>query len=183
MINNITRSASLFLTKTIFSALLSVLLLIMPSAYPFQPIQLTLFSSLAIGIPSFILALEPNTARVKGKFLLSVLERALPAALTIVLGTVACMIMAGPLGHDMSEVSTMAVIFTVCVGLISLVRVCWPFNLIRAAPASCASTSLASRNSAWARALSLSGPMPSTCAGVTPQRWNIECKSQAAPPA
>ena len=132
VINNITRSASLFLTKTIFSALLSVLLLIMPSAYPFQPIQLTLFSSLAIGFPSFILALEPNTARVKGKFLLSVLERALPAALTIVLGTLACMIMAGPLGHDMSEVSTMAVIFTVCVGLISLVRVCWPFNLIRA---------------------------------------------------
>ena len=132
VINNITRSASLFLTKTIFSALLSVLLLIMPSAYPFQPIQLTLFSSLAIGLPSFVLALEPNTARVKGKFLLSVLARALPAALTIVLGTVACMIMAGPLGHDMSEVSTMAVIFTVCVGLISLVRVCRPFNLIRA---------------------------------------------------
>ena len=132
VINNITRSASLFLTKTIFSALLSVLLLIMPSAYPFQPIQLTLFSSLAIGLPSFVLALEPNTARVKGKFLLSVLARALPAALTIVLGTVACMIMAGPLGHDMSEVSTMAVIFTVCVGLISLARVCRPFNLIRA---------------------------------------------------
>lgn len=132
VINNIKRSASLFLTKTIFSSLLAVLLLMMPSAYPFQPIQLTLFSSLAIGFPSFILALEPNTARVKGNFLLSVLECALPAALTIVLGVVACMIMAGPLGHDMSEISTMAVIFTVCVGLISLVRVCRPFNLIRA---------------------------------------------------
>lgn len=131
VINNISRSASLFLTKTIFSAMLAILLLIMMHGYPFQPIQLTLFSSLAIGLPSFVLALEPNSARVRGNFLLGVLERALPAALTIVLGVVACMTMSGPLYHSSAEVSTMAVLFTVCVGLISLVRVCRPFNLIR----------------------------------------------------
>ena len=131
VINNISRSASLFLTKTIFSALLAVLLLIMPHAYPFQPIQLTLFSSLAIGFPSFVLALEPNNARVKGSFLLSVMERALPAALTIVVGVTACMLMSGPLSMSAGAVSTVAVLFTVSVGLISLARVCRPFNLIR----------------------------------------------------
>ena len=131
VINNISRSASLFLTKTIFSALLAVLLLIMPHAYPFQPIQLTLFSSLAIGFPSFVLALEPNNARVKGSFLLSVMERALPAALTIVMGVTACMLMSGPLSMSAGAVSTVAVLFTVSVGLVSLARVCRPFNLIR----------------------------------------------------
>ena len=133
VINNISCSASLFLTKTIFSSVLAVLLLIMPSAYPFQPIQLTMFSSLAIGFPSFVLALEPNTERVKGDFLLGVLRRALPAAFTIVVGVVACMIMSHPLKYDMHVTSTMAILFTVWVGLISLVRVCRPFNPLRIA--------------------------------------------------
>lgn len=133
VINNISCSASLFLTKTIFSSVLAVLLLVMPSAYPFQPIQLTLFSSLAIGFPSFVLALEPNTERVKGNFLLGVLRRALPSALTIVIGVVTCMALAHPLGYDMHVTGTMATLFTVWVGLVSLVRVCRPFNALRIA--------------------------------------------------
>ncbi len=132
VINNISRSASLFLTKTIFSSLLAILMLVLMHGYPFQPIQLTLFSSLAIGFPSFVLALEPNTARVRGNFLITVLGRALPAALTIVLGVSACIAMSYVWEHDHSVVSTMAVLFTVCVGLMSLARVCRPFNLIRA---------------------------------------------------
>ena len=60
VINNITRAASLFLVKNIFSLILSVLLLIFPFAYPFAPIQLTLVSSLTIGLPSFVLALQPS---------------------------------------------------------------------------------------------------------------------------
>lgn len=133
VINNISRSASLFLTKTIFSSLLAILMLVLMHGYPFQPIQLTLFSSLAIGFPSFVLALEPNTARVRGNFLIGVLGRALPAALTIVVGVAACIAMSFIWEHDHSVVSTMAVLFTVCVGLMSLARVCRPFNLMRAA--------------------------------------------------
>ena len=78
VINNITRAASLFLTKTIFSFLLSLLILVLPAVYPFQPIQLTLISSLMIGLPGFVLALEPSEERIKGNFLKTVLLRALP---------------------------------------------------------------------------------------------------------
>ena len=78
VINNITRAASLFLTKTIFSFLLSIMMLLVPGAYPFQPIQLTLISSLMIGLPGFVLALEPSEERIRGNFLKTVLLRALP---------------------------------------------------------------------------------------------------------
>ena len=67
VINNITRAASLFLVKTLYSFMLSVLMLVLPLTYPFQPIQLTLVSSLTVGIPSFFLALEPNQERVRGE--------------------------------------------------------------------------------------------------------------------
>ena len=69
---------------------------------------------------------------MRGNFLITVLGRALPAALTIVLGVSACIAMSYVWEHDHSVVSTMAVLFTVCVGLMSLARVCRPFNLIRA---------------------------------------------------
>ena len=75
VINNIERSASLFLVKNIFSFILTLLALISASMYPFKPAQLSLVSALMIGIPSFFLALEPNTDMVKGKFLRNVLFR------------------------------------------------------------------------------------------------------------
>ena len=73
VINNIQRAASLFLVKTTFSTILSILTLFFMSRYPFEPIQLTLISSCTIGIPSFFLALEANHARVEGNFLINVL--------------------------------------------------------------------------------------------------------------
>lgn len=57
----------------------------MGSAYPFVPIQLSLISTVTIGIPSFILALEPNKERIKGEFLKNVVARALPTGLTVAL--------------------------------------------------------------------------------------------------
>ena len=82
-INNLTRSASLFLTKTFFSFLLTLVFLAIPFMYPFQPIQLTLISALFIGIPSFVIALQPNKEIVKGQFLKKVLKRALPAGIAV----------------------------------------------------------------------------------------------------
>ena len=84
-INNIQRSASLFLVKTIYSTILALMFLFMGSAYPFVPIQLSLISTVTIGIPSFILALEPNKERIKGEFLKNVVARALPTGLTVAL--------------------------------------------------------------------------------------------------
>ena len=84
-INNIQRSASLFLVKTIYSMLLSLLTLISSTEYPFIPIQLSLIGVVTIGIPSFLLALEPNNERIQGKFLNNVIKKALPTGILVVL--------------------------------------------------------------------------------------------------
>ena len=84
-INNIQRSASLFLVKTIYSILLALMVLFMKDAYPFVPIQLSLISVVTIGVPSFMLALEPNKERIHGEFLKNIIYKALPTGLTVVL--------------------------------------------------------------------------------------------------
>lgn len=84
-INNLERSASLFLVKTIYSAVLSILFLMIGEEYPFMPIQLSLISLVTIGIPSFLLALEPNKDRVQGDFLKNIIKKAVPTALTVIL--------------------------------------------------------------------------------------------------
>ena len=84
-INNIQRSSSLFLVKTIYSSLLALMFLFMREEYPFIPIQLSLISIVTIGIPSFMLALEPNKERIKGNFLKNIISKALPTGLTAVI--------------------------------------------------------------------------------------------------
>ena len=84
-IHNIQRSASLFLVKTIYSFLLALLVLFLQDEYPFIPIQLSLISLVAIGIPSFCLALEPNQEPVRENFLKNVITHALPTGLLIVI--------------------------------------------------------------------------------------------------
>jgi len=88
-INNIQRSASLFLVKTIYSCILALMFLFMGEAYPFIPIQLSLISTVTIGIPSFILALEPNKERIQGNFLRNVISKALPTGLTVAINIIA----------------------------------------------------------------------------------------------
>lgn len=92
-INNIQRSASLFLVKTIYSCLLSIIFLFAREEYPFIPIQLSLISVITIGIPSFLLALEPNKERIKGDFLRNVISRALPTGLTVAINILILMIL------------------------------------------------------------------------------------------
>ena len=130
VINNIERASSLFLVKTTFSAVLSLLLIIFQlSAYPFEPIQLTLINTLFVGIPSFILALEPNDRRVKGKFLSKVFQRALPAGLTVAFAIILVCVMYKDEGFDFSlQISTMSVFITAAVSFIVLVQVCMPYT-------------------------------------------------------
>lgn len=85
-VNNICRSAALYLNKTIFSSLFAILFTFLPWAYPIKPIQLTLTGALTVGIPSFILAMETNHNRIEGNFLKKVFSKALPPALFIVVG-------------------------------------------------------------------------------------------------
>lgn len=130
-INNLQRSSSLFLVKTIFSALIGVLFIFINYSYPFEPIQQTLISSLTIGIPSFILALEPNNDRLRGKFINNVIRMCIPAALTMTANIVVLCTLAEPLGLTSQETSTMAVIMTAMTGFIMLFKVSAPFNTLR----------------------------------------------------
>lgn len=84
-INNIERSASLFLVKTIYSSVLALLFLFLSQGYPFEPIHLSLISVVTIGIPSFMLALEPNKERIHGNFLKNIISKAIPTALTTII--------------------------------------------------------------------------------------------------
>ena len=130
-INNIERSATLFLVKTIYATLLALIFLFINMPYPFMPIQLTLTSVLTIGIPSFILAIEPNHERVKGKFLTNVISRSLPTALTIVINILLIMMIANIFDLDKGQTSTLSVILTGYIGFMLLYKLCLPFNLIR----------------------------------------------------
>ena len=130
VINNISRASSLFLTKTIFSFLLSLLMLILPAAYPFQPIQLTLISSLMIGFPGFVLALEPSEERIQGNFLRTVLLRALPGGIAAAVCASISMSMA-LLDWPRDLCSTLATLSAGTVCFMMLVRTCLPLNRTR----------------------------------------------------
>ncbi len=127
VINNISRAASLFLVKTLYSFALSLLLLVLPAAYPFQPIQLTLISTLTIGVPSFFLALEPNRERVSGQFLRRVLFRAIPGAAAVTVCAVVCMMLENA-GLTQPVCSTLATLSAAVMGLVNLLLVCLPLN-------------------------------------------------------
>ncbi|AFA49404.1 cation-translocating P-type ATPase [Acetobacterium woodii] len=128
VVNNITRAASLFLVKTMFSLMLAIIVIIANEAYPFVPIQLTLISALTIGIPSVFLALEPNKNRITGNFLEKVLKKSLPGALTVVFNVVMIMVIGSYLQLNHEQISTMAVISTGLIGLVILFRVSQPLD-------------------------------------------------------
>ena len=131
VINNIQRSASLFLVKNIFSLLLSLVSLCLPLVYPFQPLQLSLLSAVTIGLPSFVLALEPNYELVRGKFLHNVLHAALPGGLTDFLLVFCAQGFAYAFGLSADALGTISTLLVLETGLIVLFRVCRPFNAVR----------------------------------------------------
>ena len=131
VINNIQRTASLFLVKTIFSIALSLLTLVCLKNYPFKPIQLTLISALATGIPSFILTLEPNGNIVKGNFLRNVISKALPGAICVICSVIGVSILGHFVYISPNEYSTMCTILAGVNALMVLVRVCVPMTTLR----------------------------------------------------
>ena len=130
-INNIQRSSSLFLVKTIYATLLSIIFLFINISYPFVPIQMTLTSVFTIGIPSFILALEPNKDRVKGNLFVNIISKALPCAIIIVLEILATILLSQIFSLPSKDTSTICVILTGICGLGLLFNICSPFNLMR----------------------------------------------------
>lgn len=130
-INNIQRSSTLFLCKTAYATLLAIIFVFLPQSYPFEPIQLTLTSMVTIGIPSFILALEPNNERINGRIIVNVLKRSLPTALTIVANVLIITFLPSIIRLTDAEVSTLCVLLTALTGFMLLYRICVPFNVIR----------------------------------------------------
>ena len=145
-INNLQRSASLFLVKTIYSTILALMFLLMRDVYPFIPIQLSLISVVTIGIPSFILALEPNNERVKGNFLRQVISKALPSGLCVAINIfILSMLNRNGIILD-KDFSSLCVISTGMCGLILLFKLCktrkgentrLPFSIFRLALGIC----------------------------------------------
>lgn len=119
-INNIERSASLFLVKTIYSSILALVFLFLSQGYPFQPVHLSLISVVTIGIPSFLLALEPNKERIHGNFLKNVISKAIPTALTTIISilTIATFVKLGKISQE--AYSTLCVISAGISGLLLL---------------------------------------------------------------
>ena len=131
-INNLQRSGSLFLVKTIFSALMSLLFIfIVAYNYPFVTIQLSLIDAFTIGLPSFVLALEPNHELIRGEFLRNVIIKAIPGAICVVLAVVISVIFGYFNGLSQEQFSTLCVILTCVAGVNLVIRLSIPFNPVR----------------------------------------------------
>lgn len=131
IISNIERVSALYLTKTIYSVLLSIIFTLLGRAYPFVPIHLTLISTVAIGIPSFFLALEQTETVTSTGFLKHVLRISLPGALTMVLNMLIIQGISMVLGFDSNMTSTYNLIVAGMVSLMVLMKVSSPLNKIR----------------------------------------------------
>ena len=126
-INNLERSAALYIMKTVYNVLLALLFMIVNEPLPFEPRNLTLIGGVTIGMPSIVLALEPNNELVRGRFLTKVLCYAVPGGVIVLLGAAAVMV-ADRCFIDVSpdQIRTMYCIVTTFVGMIYLFRVALP---------------------------------------------------------
>ena len=131
VVNNIQRSATLFLVKNIFSFLLSLFSVVFMITYPLEPSQVSLISMFTIGVPAFFLALQPNKDLIKGHFLPNVILKALPAALTDVLAVGSLVVFGQIFAVGATDISTAATMLLAIVGFMILYRICQPMNLFR----------------------------------------------------
>lgn len=131
VVNNIQRSASLFLVKNIFSFFLSMLAVILSFTYPLKPAQVSLIGMFTIGIPAFFLALQPNKEKIEGRFLSNILLRAFPAGITDVIVVEMMVLLASMFEIKYADYSTASTILLSIVGLIVLYKTCKPFNVLR----------------------------------------------------
>lgn len=128
VVNNIQRSASLFLVKNIFSLLLSLFSVILMVTYPLEPAQVSLISMFTIGVPGFLLALEQNKARIKGHFITNVMLKALPGGLTDVIAVGALVVCGEVFCISDASIGTIATLVLSVVGFMILFKISEPLN-------------------------------------------------------
>ena len=131
-INNLERSTSLFLAKTVYASILAVLFTILPLSYPFSPIEMSLLNFACIGFPGLVLALEHNTARVKNQFVRNILTYSVPIGLTVSIAMLALTITAESLRLTRLELTTASVFTTFIIDLFLIYWISRPLNKLRA---------------------------------------------------
>lgn len=125
-INNLQRSATLFLSKTVYSFALALVFIFIQLPFLFEPIQMTLVNALCIGAPSFLLALQPNRDIIRGSFIGNVMQRALPNGITAVLAMIAVLLCSGHFGFTVPQISTLATVVLAAVSFMVTARCCHP---------------------------------------------------------
>lgn len=131
VVNNIQRSASLFLVKNIFSLLMAIFSAVFAITYPLEPSQISLISMFTIGFPGFLLALEPNRNRIEGNFMANVMLKALPAGLTDVLSVGALVICGQVFNLQSEDIATASTMLLAVVGFMIIIKISHPFNKIK----------------------------------------------------
>lgn len=131
-VNNIERSSTLLLSKTIFTVILILVCIFLSTEYFFIPIQLTLITAFTISVPSFLLALENNHELIKGNFLQKIFLKSFPSAITVVFNVVIIKLFERQFGLDAELCSTLTVFLTATTGFIFLNSICKPYNVVRA---------------------------------------------------
>ena len=140
VINNIQYSSSLFLMKTLYAILLSVIVTIgaicqLNIAYPFEPRHLYILEFAVIGFPSFALALQPNTKLVEGDFFKNILIKAIPGGLSLLLSVLLGMFLVPIIPYfgvtNRVLITTVSLLSLSLVGLLILIKMCYPYNLYR----------------------------------------------------
>ena len=131
VVNNIQRSASLFLVKNIFSLLMAIFSAIFAITYPLEPSQISLISMFTIGLPGFLLALEPNRDRIEGNFMVNVMLKALPAGITDVLSVGALVICGQVFNLPSEDIATAGTMLLAVVGFMIIIKISHPFNKMK----------------------------------------------------
>lgn len=131
VINNIQRVASMYLIKTVYSFLISLICIILNHEYPFYPIQLSLISAICVGLPSFFLAIEPNYSKVEKNFLWNVFRNALPSAICVWLNILFLIMISYIFNLDFDVFRFTIVAVTGYINLRLLYKVSKPLTLLR----------------------------------------------------
>ena len=131
VVNNLERSGSLFIVKNIFSLIISVLFIFFGLAYPLKPAQISLISMFTIGLPAFFLSQMPNRELIKGRFIMNILLKALPAALTDVLVVCAMVYFGNIFNVAPTDIATASTILMSIVGMMIVLQICKPMDVYK----------------------------------------------------
>ena len=131
-INNLERSATLFLSKNTYAAILAVLFILIPIEYPYAPIEMSFLNTLCIGIPGLVLALEKNTARIKDQFVKNIKKYSVPTGILVAISMVVLSVVAEINNLDRPTLLTLSAIVTFTINVALIYRISRPLNAFRA---------------------------------------------------